>query len=114
MGKKKILQEKEIRWENERWWNELETGISETNHERRKREKKQSKLDSQDKERAYWKNVKSQSNWHELEFCPLSCKSRKGNLKKFYQYSSEANKHLFQNQKVYKCKNTYIVGYHIS
>ena len=62
----------------------------------------------------YWKNVKSQSSWHELEFCPLSCKSREGSLKKFYQYSSEANKHLFQNQKVYKCRNTYIVGFHIS
>ncbi len=106
--------EKEIRWENERWWNELETGISETNHERRKREKKKQKNIVQDKTKIFWQNVKTQSNWHELEFCPLNCKSRDGNLKKFYQTDSDAKKYLFQNQKIYRCKNKYIVGYHIS
>ena len=63
----------------------------------------------------FWKEVKNDTSWVELEFCPEECKSSKGDLKKFFRNKMSAESNCLPNQTVYMCKNNQeIDGYHIT
>lgn len=63
----------------------------------------------------YWKKIKEDKNWVELEFCPNECKSKKGELKKFFKTKQSAENNSLPNQTVYLCNNQEnILGYHIT
>ena len=63
----------------------------------------------------FWKEVKNDTSWVELEFCPEECKSSKGDLKKFFRTKMSAESNCLPNQTVYMCKNYQeIDGYHIA
>jgi len=63
----------------------------------------------------FWKEVKADKSWVELEFCPDDCKSSKGDLKKFFRNEKYAEMNCLPNQTIYMCSNSQgIEGYHIT